>query len=209
MTIVEQFERHFAACPLVAILRGLTPADAVAVATAICDAGITIIEVPLNSPQPFDSIRLIADALGDRAFVGAGTVLTPGDARRVRDSGGRLIVSPNMNPEVIRATVDADMLSCPGIFTATEAFAALDAGAHALKYFPGDGGSPAVIKAYRAVLPKGVPIMVTGGVNTQNLTAWLQAGASGVGLGSSLYKPGQDAGSVGASAREFVAAVPR
>lgn len=209
MSAVSTFERHFTACPLVAILRGLTPDDSVAVARAIFDAGITIIEVPLNSPEPYESIRLIAEALGDRALIGAGTVIEPAQVAKVRDSGGTLIVSPNTNADVIAATVDAKMISCPGMFTATEAFEALSAGAHALKFFPGDGASPPVIKALRAVLPKQVPLMVTGGVSEGNIASWMAAGANGVGLGSSLYKPGQDAASVGDNARRFMAAVPR
>ena len=209
MNAVETFHRHFTACPLVAIIRGVTPVDAEATARAIFDAGIRIIEVPLNSPDPFTSIRKIASAIGDQALIGAGTVLDPADVRRVRDAGGWLVVSPNTEPQVIRATVEAGMVSCPGMFTPTEAFTALAAGAHALKFFPGEGGSPAVLKAMRAVLPKDVPVMVTGGVSVDNARGWLEAGANGVGLGSGLYKPGQDAGTTAGKAREFVGAVCR
>jgi 2-dehydro-3-deoxyphosphogalactonate aldolase len=205
MNAEETFRRHFAASPLVAILRGLTPDDAEATATAIFGAGIRIIEVPLNSPDPFASIERIATALGDRALIGAGTVLDPLDVQRVRDAGGRLIVSPNTEPQVIQATVEADMVSCPGMFTVTEAFTALAAGAHVLKFFPGDAGSPAVIKAMKAVLPKHVPVVVTGGVSVDSVSSWLGA-ADGVGLGSSLYKPGQDVETTARNAREFVAA---
>ena len=209
MTAAEIFKRHFAAVPLVAIIRGVTPAEAEPTARAIFDAGIKIIEVPLNSPDPFTSIERIASALGDQALVGAGTVLDPADVARVRDAGGLLIVSPNTEPQVIRASVEAGMVSCPGMFTPTEAFTALAAGAHALKFFPGEGGSPGVLKAMRAVLPKDVPVMVTGGVTVESIPAWLEAGANGVGLGSGLYKPGQEPEVTAEKARLFVASVSR
>ena len=207
MSAAEIFHRHFAASPLVAIIRGVTPAEAEPTARAIFDAGIRIIEVPLNSPDPFTSIERIASALGDRALIGAGTVLDPSDVKRVRDAGGLLIVSPNTEPQVIQATVEADMVSCPGMFTPTEAFTALAAGAHALKFFPGEAGSPSVVKALRAVLPKHVPVMVTGGVSAQSVPSWFEAGADGVGLGSALYKPGQDPELTAEKARGFVAVV--
>ena len=160
MSAVEDFDRYFAECPLVAIIRGVTPKDAEATAGAIFEGGIRIIEVPLNSPQPFDSIEIIAKAFGDRALVGAGTVLNTDDVQRVQAVGGRLIVAPNMNEDVIRATVDAGMVSSPGVFTPTEAFAAIAAGAHALKLFPAEAASPAVVKAQKAVLPKGIAMIV-------------------------------------------------
>lgn len=207
MTAEETFRRHFTDCPLVAIIRGVTPAEAVEIGRAIFDAGITIIEVPLNSPDPFDSIGRIAQALGEDAVVGAGTVLDPADVGRVRDVGGRLIVSPNTSPQVIAATVEAGMVSCPGFYTPTEAFTALAAGAHALKFFPGEAASPKVVKALRAVIPKDVPLMVTGGVTVESIPGWRDAGANGVGLGSGLYKPGQDAATTADRARTFVAAV--
>ena len=209
MSAVEDFRRYFAECPLVAIIRGVTPSDAEATAAAVFDAGIRIIEVPLNSPQPFDSIKIIADAFGDRALVGAGTVLISDDVKRVQHVGGRLIVAPNMDQDVIRATVDAGMVSTPGFFTPTEAFAAIEAGAHALKLFPAEAASPAVVKAQKAVLPKGCPLIVVGGVNVDNIGCWLDAGADGFGLGSGLYKPGQDASKTLAKANAFVAAVRR
>ena len=209
MSAVEDFRRYFAECPLVAIIRGVTPADAEATAASIFDAGIRIIEVPLNSPQPFDSIKIIADAFGDHALVGAGTVLGTDDVQRVRHVGGRLIVAPNMNRDVIRATVDAGMVSSPGFFTPTEAFAAIEAGAHALKLFPAEAASPAVVKAQKAVLPKGIPLIVVGGVSVDNIGGWRDAGADGFGLGSGLYKPGQDASETLAKANAFVAAVRR
>jgi 2-dehydro-3-deoxyphosphogalactonate aldolase len=209
MSALEDFRRYFAECPLVAIIRGVTPADAGATAAAIFDAGIRIIEVPLNSPQPFDSIRIIADAFGDRALVGAGTVLSTDDVQRVQHVGGRLIVAPNMSQDVIRATVEAGMVSSPGVFTPTEAFAAIEAGAHALKLFPAEAASPAVIKAQKAVLPKGIPLIVVGGVSVDNVGGWLDCGADGFGLGSGLYKPGQDAAETRSKANAFVAAVRR
>jgi len=209
MSALEDFRRNFAECPLVAIIRGVTPADAEATAGAIFDAGIRIIEVPLNSPQPFDSIKIIAGAFGDRALVGAGTVLSTADVQRVQHVGGRLIVAPNMNQDIIRATVDAGMVSSPGIFTPTEAFAAIEAGAHALKLFPAEAASPAVIKAQKAVLPKGIPLIVVGGVSVDNVGGWFDCGADGFGLGSGLYKPGQDAAETLAKANAFVTAVRR
>jgi 2-dehydro-3-deoxyphosphogalactonate aldolase len=209
MSAVDDFRRYFAECPLVAIIRGVTPVDAEATAAAILDAGIRIIEVPLNSPQPFESIKIIADAFGDRALVGAGTVLGTDDVRRVQHAGGRLIVAPNMSRDVIRATVDAGMVSSPGVFTPTEAFEAIEAGAHALKLFPAEAASPAVVKAQKAVLPRAISLIVVGGVSVDNVGGWLDAGADGFGLGSGLYKPGQDAAETLAKANAFVAAVRR
>ena len=209
MSAVDDFRRYFAECPLVAIIRGVTPVDAEATAAAILDAGIRIIEVPLNSPQPFESIKIIADAFGDRALVGAGTVLGTDDVRRVQHVGGRLIVAPNMSRDVIRATVDAGMVSSPGVFTPTEAFEAIEAGAHALKLFPAEAASPAVVKAQKAVLPRAISLIVVGGVSVDNVSGWLDAGADGFGLGSGLYKPGQDAAVTLAKANAFVAAVRR
>jgi 2-dehydro-3-deoxyphosphogalactonate aldolase len=207
MTAVEDFQRYFAEMPLVAIIRGVTPEDAEATARAIFDAGIRIIEVPLNSPQPFDSIKIIADAVGDRTLIGAGTVLNTDNVKRVQHVGGRLIVAPNTDAEVIRATVSAGMVSSPGYFTPSEAFAAIEAGAHALKLFPAEAASPNAVKAQKAVLPKDVPLIVVGGVNGDNIGGWLDCGADGFGLGSGLYKPGQDAEETHRKAKAFVAAV--
>lgn len=209
MSAAEDFRSYFAECPLVAIIRGVTPADAEATAGAIFAGGIRIIEVPLNSPQPFDSIQIIATAFAGRALVGAGTVLDTDDVRRVQDVGGRLIVAPNMNEDVVRATVDAGMVSSPGVFTPTEAFAAIDAGAHALKLFPAEAASPAVVKAQKAVLPKDIPLIAVGGVRVDNVREWLDAGVDGFGLGSGLYKPGQEPSETLEKAKAFVAAVSR
>lgn len=207
MSARQLFDRYFGECPLVAIIRGVTPDDATAIGRALFNGGIRIVEVPLNSPDPFASIENIAAELGNEALVGAGTVLDPVDVLRVRDSGGRLIVSPNMNLAVIQATVEAGMVSCPGVFTPTEAFAALEVGAHALKLFPAEAASPAVVKAQRAVLPKDVPLLVVGGVTPQSMSAWLDSGADGFGLGSGVYKPGQSAEETFAKARVYVEAV--
>jgi 2-dehydro-3-deoxyphosphogalactonate aldolase len=209
MTAVADFKRYFAERPLVAIIRGITPTDAEATARAIFEAGIRIIEVPLNSPQPFESIRIIADALADQALIGAGTVLTTADVKRVHEAGGRLIVAPNTNADVIRATVAAGMVSSPGYFTPSEAFTAIEAGAHALKLFPAEAASPAVVKAQKAVLPKDIPLIVVGGVNADNIGRWLDCGADGFGLGSGLYKPGQSAEDTRQKAETFAAAVQR
>lgn len=192
--------------PLVAILRGLTPDEAVPVGEALVAAGFRLIEVPLNSPRPLESIARLSAAFGHRAVVGAGTVLRVADVGAVADAGGRLIVSPNSNAAVIAETRRRGLWSVPGVFTASEAFAALDAGAHALKLFPAEGASPAVVRALRAVLPPEVPLLAVGGISADNMTPWLAAGAAGFGIGSSLYRPGRDAAQVGAEAARFVAA---
>jgi len=207
MHAVEDFRSHFAACPLVAIIRGITPDEAEAVGDALFDAGIRIIEVPLNSPDPLASIERLATRLGDRALIGAGTVLQAGQVEQVKQAGGRLIVSPNMHRPVIEAAVAAGMVSMPGVFTPTEAFSAIDAGAHGLKLFPAEAASPAVVKSQRAVLPREVPLLVVGGVTVGSISAWREAGADGFGLGSAVYRPGQSADEVGRQARSFVEAV--
>ena len=202
-----RFDVAFAAAPLVAILRGLTPAEAPAVGDALVEAGFTLIEVPLNSPDPFDSIRLLAARLGDRAMVGAGTVLTVEDVLRVEHAGGTLIVSPNTDVAVIGASAARGLISLPGYFTASEGFAALAAGATALKLFPADGTTPAYLKAQRAVLPKATRLLAVGGIVPENLEPWRAAGADGFGLGSNLYRPGKTADAVGAEARRYISAL--
>lgn len=207
MSHVAAFDAAFARCPLIAILRGVKPDEVEGIGEALVEAGFTLIEVPLNSPQPFDSIGRLAKRLGDRAVIGAGTVLRVADVAGVRDVGGTMIISPNANVDVIRASAAGGLVSLPGIATPTEAFAALDAGATALKLFPAEAASPAVLKAMRAVLPAGTHVLPVGGIAPDNMGPWRDAGAPGFGLGSALYKPGLAAAEVGARARAFIAAL--
>jgi 2-dehydro-3-deoxyphosphogalactonate aldolase len=200
-----ELKRRLAECPLVAIIRGVTPDAVEAVGEALYAAGIRIIEVPLNSPDPLESVARLARCMGDRALVGAGTVLEAAQVERVAEAGGRLIVSPNTSVPVIEATVAAGLVSSPGFYTPSEAFDALDAGAHGLKLFPAEAASPAVVKALRAVLPKDAPLLVVGGVRPDTMRPWLDAGADGFGLGSGLYRPGQSAEEVAVQARAYVA----
>jgi 2-dehydro-3-deoxyphosphogalactonate aldolase len=192
--------------PVLAVLRGMPPQEAEAVGEALTAAAIPVMEVPLNSPDPFRSIAVQAERFGDRAIVGAGTVLRAEDVARVADAGGTIVVSPNLEEEVVRATKRCGLISVPGVFTPTEAFRALDAGADALKLFPGDGMSPKVVKALRAVLPADTMLIVTGGVDAGNIGEWLAAGSTGVGIGSALYKPGKALADVAADARRFAEA---
>jgi 2-dehydro-3-deoxyphosphogalactonate aldolase len=205
----ELLRTHLDQCPLVAIIRGVTPDEVEAIGAAVFDAGIRIIEVPLNSPEPLASIERLAASFGDSALIGAGTVLDPQQVGQVKNAGGRLVVSPNTNSDVIRATVAAGMVSMPGYFTPSEGFEAIAAGAHGLKFFPAEGGSPAVVKAQRAVLPPGVPLLVVGGVQHQDMKPWLEAGATGFGLGSGLYAPGRSAEDTAARARAYVEGLNR
>jgi 2-dehydro-3-deoxyphosphogalactonate aldolase len=207
MNATNLFEQYFQQCPLVAIIRGVTPGEAEATGRALFEGGIRIIEVPLNSPQPFESIRKLANALGEDALVGAGTVLDAADVPRVKEAGGRIVVSPNTDVEVIRATVAAGMVASPGFFTPSEAFAALDAGAHALKLFPAEAATPKVLKSMRAVIPKDVRLLVVGGVTPDAVRGWLDAGADGFGLGGGIYKPGQSPDETLQTARAYAAAV--
>ena len=200
------FATAFDALPLVAILRGIRPDEVESVVDTLIDAGFTLIEVPLNSPDPFDSIETLARRWGTGALVGAGTVLSVADVARVRDAGGRMVISPNTDTAVIAATAAAGMASLPGYFTPSEAFAALGAGATALKLFPAEAASPAVLKAQRAVLPRHLPMLAVGGVTPDTMAPWRAAGANGFGLGSALYKAGDTAAQVGDAARRFVAA---
>ncbi|OZI28894.1 2-dehydro-3-deoxy-6-phosphogalactonate aldolase [Bordetella genomosp. 1] len=192
------------ACPLVAILRGIRPEEAAGIGQALYHAGFRLIEVPLNSPQPFDSIAAMRAVLPEDCLLGAGTVIDPDDVTRVRDAGGAIIVMPHSDPAVIRRAKAEGMLSLPGVATPTEAFAALAAGADALKLFPAEQVGPSVLRAWRAVLR--APLLPVGGITPHNLAEFAAAGASGFGLGSALYKPGLSADEVGARAREFVAA---
>jgi 2-dehydro-3-deoxyphosphogalactonate aldolase len=201
----EELKRRLAECPLVAIIRGVTPAEVEAIGEAIWQAGIRIIEVPLNSPDPFESIRRLAALLGERALIGAGTVLEPAQVEAVRDVRGRLIVSPSTDTRVIEATAAAGMVSTPGYFTPSEAFEAIRAGATGLKLFPAEAASPAVLKAQRAVLPRDLPVLVVGGVKPDQMRPWIEAGADGFGLGSGLYAPGRSAEETAMRARAYVA----
>ncbi|WP_292080200.1 MULTISPECIES: 2-dehydro-3-deoxy-6-phosphogalactonate aldolase [Brevundimonas] len=193
------------ALPLIAILRGLKPDEAVEVGEAIVAAGFRCLEVPLNSPEPLESIRRLRQALDGRALVGAGTVLNVAAAREVAQAGGQLIISPNTNVEVIAETKTLGLLSLPGFFTPSEAFAALDAGADALKLFPAEIAGPKGLKAVRAVLPAETRIYPVGGVDPDSMSAWRSAGASGFGIGSAVFKPGQSAEQVARQAEAFVA----
>jgi len=200
----ELLHRYLDQCPLVAIIRGVTPDEAESIGDALYEAGIRIIEVPLNSPDPLSSIKRLATKFGDRVLVGAGTVLKADDVARVRDAGGRIIVSPDTNPGVISAAAAASLVSSPGYFTPSEAFAAIRAGANALKLFPAEAASPAVLKAQLAVIPKNIPVLAVGGIRPDNMRPWLDAGASGFGLGGGLYQPGQSPEESLAKARAYV-----
>jgi 2-dehydro-3-deoxyphosphogalactonate aldolase len=201
----SKFQTAMAELPLVAILRGLTPEEAPAIGDVLVEAGFRILEVPLNSPQPLDSIASLRRRF-PQALVGAGTVLRAQDVREVAEVGGELIVAPNFHPEVVAETARLGLVSLPGVMTPTEAFGALDAGATALKLFPAELASPAVVKALLAVLPPGTKLLPVGGIAAGNIPAWRSAGAAGFGLGSSLYRPGDDAPTVRRKAAALVAA---
>lgn len=192
--------------PLIAILRGIKPSEAVDVAAALLDAGIDRIEVPTNSPDPFESIGIIVDAFAKDALIGAGTILTTEQVNQVDAVGGKLIVSPNCDPKVIAHTKAKSMQSWPGVFTPTEAFAALQAGADGLKLFPGSMAGPSGLKAMRAILPVGSKVFAVGGAGPDNFDKWIAASADGFGLGSAIYKPGMTAKDVGMAAKAIVAA---
>jgi 2-dehydro-3-deoxyphosphogalactonate aldolase len=197
------------ACGLIAILRGITPQEAVGVGQTLYDAGIRIVEVPLNSPDPFTSIAALAKAFGPRMIVGAGTVLSLQDVNMLKDHNGQISVSPDTNPDVITRAKAVGMDPLPGVFTPTEAFSAIRAGATHLKLFPAEAASPATVKAWKAVLPKHVQIHAVGGVTSSNMAEWLACGVTGFGIGSSLYKPGKSLSEVNASAMELVTAYKR
>lgn len=196
-----------ARCPLVAILRGVRPEEAEAIGDVLADAGLLVIEVPLNSPEPLRSIEALARRFGDRVLVGAGTVRRGAEVDAVADSGGRLIVTPHADPAVVRAAKARGLIAVPGFFTPAEAFALLDVGADALKLFPAEGSSPAALRAMRAVLPKDAMVLPVGGMDAGTMGPWRDSGAAGFGIGSAIYKPGDTAGVVAEKARDLLAAL--
>jgi 2-dehydro-3-deoxyphosphogalactonate aldolase len=197
----------FAKNPLIAILRGLEPENAVPVSDTLVSAGFKIIEVPLNSPKPLDSIQRIAERHGAQALVGAGTVLTVAQVEAVADAGGRIIVSPNMNPDVGHAAIQRGLHWCPGVLTPSEAFAALDLGASVLKFFPAEMVPPNAIAAMRAVLPQDALIAAVGGITPDTLASYHAVGVNGFGLGSALFKPDYTLDDIGRRARAFAQAL--
>lgn len=206
MTALAAFNAAFATCPLIAILRGIKPEEAGEIALRLHAAGFRLIEVPLNSPEPFDSISRIVSVLGDRAVVGAGTVTSAEEARELASIGSKIVLSPHFDADVVGATVAAGMVSVPGVMSPTEAYGALKAGAHALKLFPMEIVGAAGVKALRAVLPKGVRTIGVGGIDETNMAALRKAGCDGFGLGSTLYKPGDSPDRVAARAAALQAA---
>ena len=204
-SLPQKFKDALSALPLIAILRGLRPAEALPVGQSLVSTGWTLMEVPLNSPQPLESIAAMVSAF-PQALIGAGTVLTPNDVRNVHAAGGQLIVSPNFNPAVVAEAVRLGLVCLPGVMTASEAFAALDAGATGLKIFPAEMATPAVVKALRAVLPLDAVMLPVGSITPANMADYLRAGANGFGIGSALYKPGMAADAVAINATKFIAA---
>jgi 2-dehydro-3-deoxyphosphogalactonate aldolase len=200
------FEQAAKNCGIVAILRGIKPSEVLGVGNALHGAGIRVVEVPLNSPDPFVSIAALADHFKGRLIVGAGTVLDVASVDNLRAAGGQISVSPDCNPAVIARAVDQGLVPLPGVFTPTEAFTAIRAGASHLKLFPAEAASPVTVKAWKAVLPKHVKIYAVGGVTPANMQTWADAGCAGFGIGSNIYKPGMTADDVATSARGFVAA---
>ncbi|WP_425523178.1 2-dehydro-3-deoxy-6-phosphogalactonate aldolase [Microvirga splendida] len=192
--------------PLIAILRGLKPEDAEAVGHVLVEAGFRIIEVPLNSPEPFRSIERLARAMPQNVLVGAGTVLDPQQVNGIRDVGGRLVVMPHADLDVVRRAKELELICTPGVATPTEAFAALKAGADAIKIFPAEAIPPAVVKAWRAVLPKDALVVPVGGIKPDNMKPYVDAGANGFGLGSALFTPAMSVEEIGRRARDFAAA---
>jgi len=197
------------ACPLVAILRGVRPDEVEAIGDVLVAAGLRIIEVPLNSPDPFDSIARLARRVPPGVLVGAGTVMRPADVDRVAEAGGRLIVTPHADSALVRAAKARGLMALPGFFTPAEAFALLDAGADGLKLFPAEAGNPAMLRAIRAVLPPGTLVLPVGGMDAGTMPAWRDAGAAGFGVGSAIYKPGDSAGAVAAKAAALLGIATR
>ena len=198
-----------ARCPLVAILRGIRPGEAIPVAAALEARGFAIVEVPLNSPDPLASIAALARQFGERLLIGAGTVMTPAQVAEIAAAGGKLIVTPHADAAVVRAAKLFGLWAVPGFFTPAEAFAMLEAGADGLKLFPAEAASPAVLRSLRAVLPTGTAVLPVGGIDASNMAGWRAAGAAGFGIGSAIYKPGDSAATVAAKARTLVAALDK
>ena len=194
-------------CPLVAILRGIQPAEAESIGFALERAGVSILEVPLNSPSPFESIAILSRKFGHRLLIGAGTLTKPTQVAEVAAAGGRLIVTPHANLAIVRTAKDAGLFAFPGFFNPTEAFALLEAGADAIKLFPAEVLGPPMLKALRAVLPKSAIVIPVGGVDAKQVGPWMAAGALGLGVGTSIYKPGDDARIVEAKAQALMEAV--
>ncbi|MEO6217635.1 MAG: 2-dehydro-3-deoxy-6-phosphogalactonate aldolase [Sphingomonas sp.] len=207
MRLNSDFGAAMARCPLVAILRGVRPEEIEGIADALVEAGFSMIEIPLNSPDPLTSIGRIAKRYGDDVLIGAGTVLSLEQVEAVRGAGGQVIVSPNTNVAVIAASAAAGLVSLPGYATPSEAFAAIAAGASGLKLFPAEAATPAVLRAQRAVLPADMAVLVVGGITPETMAPWLGSGAQGFGLGSALYKPGDGPAIVGERARHFINAL--
>ena len=202
-----ELNEFLARCPLVAILRGVKPQEVEAIADTLDHRGFAIIEVPLNSPDPLDSIARLARRFGDRLLIGAGTVMTPEQVAEIALAGGRLIVTPHADAAIVHSAKQHGILAVPGFFTPTEAFGMLAAGADALKLFPSEAASPAVLRALRAVLPAGTAILPVGGIDASNIPAWRSAGAAGFGIGSAIYKPGDTPEIVGEKARALLGAL--
>jgi len=209
LTLKAQWDDALATLPLVAILRGLRPDEALGVGEMLIQAGFKVLEVPLNSPDPFDSIQAMAQAFKGRAIVGAGTVLKVADVERLAEVGGQICISPNTNADVIHAAKAQGLISFPAFFTATEAFAAIDAGADALKLFPAELAGPSGLKALKAVLPKTMPVFPVGGVTADNMDTYLDVGAKGFGIGTAVFKPGDSADVVFKKAKAFTDAWAR
>ncbi|MDC7677538.1 2-dehydro-3-deoxy-6-phosphogalactonate aldolase [Asticcacaulis machinosus] len=206
MSLMEQWRDALNTLPLVAILRGVKPEEAEAVGDALIEAGFKIVEVPLNSPDPFKSIQMLASRLGERAIVGAGTVLKVGDVETLAAVGGQICISPNTNVDVIKKAKELGLISFPAFFTPTEAFAAIEAGADAIKLFPAELAGPKGLKAMNAVIPRTTPVFPVGGIEPTNMGEYLSVGARGFGIGSSVYKPGDTAEIVYEKAKAFVTA---
>ncbi len=202
-----ELKQYLERCPLVAILRGVRPDEVEAIAQALEAAGVAIVEVPLNSPDPMASVARLAARFGERLLIGAGTVMQPAQVAEIAAAGGRLVVMPHADAAVVRAAKAAGLIAVPGFFSPAEAFAMLAAGADAIKLFPAEAASPAVVRALLAVLPAGTRVLPVGGMAADNLAAWRAAGSAGFGIGSAIYRPGDDAATVGAKARALVAAL--